>query len=112
FAGGHAAVLRFVTEQQLEAIREEQDSSLAAVATSSPSLALVCRKLRRLAASDTEILLTGETGVGKEVFAQAVHRASGREGPFLAINCAAIPRDLVESELFGYVRGAHSQASR
>ena len=112
FAGAHAAVVRFVTDQQLEAIREEQGHPLANVPTSSPALALVCRKLRRLAASDTEILLTGETGVGKEVFAQAVHRTSGRQGPFLAINCAAIPRELVESELFGYVRGAHSQAAR
>jgi len=112
FVGAHAAVLRFVTEQQLDAIREEQERPFASVATTSPALALVCRKLRRLAPSQTEILLTGETGVGKEVFAQAIHRASGRAGPFLAINCAAIPRDLAESELFGYTRGAHSQAVR
>jgi transcriptional regulator with PAS, ATPase and Fis domain len=56
-------------------------------------------------------LLTGETGVGKEVYANAIHRASARKGKFVAINCAAIPRELVESELFGYVRGAHSQAA-
>jgi transcriptional regulator with PAS, ATPase and Fis domain len=58
-----------------------------------------------------EVLLTGETGVGKEVYANAIHRASCRSGKFVAINCAAIPRELVESELFGYVRGAHSQAA-
>jgi transcriptional regulator with PAS, ATPase and Fis domain len=110
FVGGHAAVVRFVTEQQLDALREEQEQPFASVATTSPALALVCRRLRRLAPTRNEILLTGETGVGKEVFAQAVHRISGRAGPFLAINCAAIPRELVESELFGYTRGAHSQA--
>jgi transcriptional regulator with PAS, ATPase and Fis domain len=70
----------------------------------------VCQTLRKLAPSDCEILLTGETGVGKEVYARAVHEASRRTGLFVAINCAALPRELVESELFGYVRGAHSQA--
>ena len=59
---------------------------------------------------DAEILLVGETGVGKEVFASAVHRLSGRTGKLIAINCAAIPRELVESELFGYEKGAHSTA--
>ena len=52
----------------------------------------------------------GETGVGKEVFARAIHERSGRKGPLVAINCAAIPRELVESELFGYEKGAHSTA--
>jgi transcriptional regulator with GAF, ATPase, and Fis domain len=65
-----------------------------------------------LARTSEEVLLAGETGVGKEVYAQAVHAASGRKGPFLAINCAALPVELVESELFGYTRGAHSQATQ
>jgi transcriptional regulator with PAS, ATPase and Fis domain len=112
FAGAQAAVVRFVTDQQLDAIRDEQKQPFTTVASTSPAMAVVCRKLRLLAPSQTEILLTGETGVGKEVFAHAIHRASGRPGPFVAINCAAIPRDLVESELFGYTRGAHSQAVR
>jgi transcriptional regulator with PAS, ATPase and Fis domain len=68
------------------------------------------QKLRRLARSDLDLLLVGETGVGKEVYAQAIHRASGRAGRFVAINCAALPDNLVESELFGYARGAHSTA--
>ena len=80
------------------------------MATVSPALAVACDRLRRLAASEGELLIVGETGVGKEVYARAVHLASGRKGRFVAINCAAIPRELVESELFGYRQGAHSTA--
>jgi transcriptional regulator with AAA-type ATPase domain len=71
---------------------------------------VTCAKLGRLARSDSEILLVGETGVGKDVFANAIHAHSGRGGRFVAINCAAIPRELAESELFGYEKGAHSTA--
>ena len=61
----------------------------------------------------SNILIEGETGTGKEVFAQAIHNASAfNEGPFLAVNCGAIPRDLIESELFGYVEGAFTGASK
>ena len=71
-------------------------------------------ELARIAAStSSNILIQGETGTGKEVFAQAVHSASAYgEGPFLAVNCAALPRDLIESELFGYVEGAFTGASK
>jgi transcriptional regulator with PAS, ATPase and Fis domain len=58
------------------------------------------------------VLLVGETGVGKEVYARAVHATSGRTGRFVAVNCAALPNELIESELFGYARGAHSQATQ
>jgi sigma-54 dependent transcriptional regulator, acetoin dehydrogenase operon transcriptional activator AcoR len=72
------------------------------------------KELARVAAGTaSNILIQGETGTGKEVFAQAIHNASAfSEGPFLAINCAALPRDLIESELFGYVEGAFTGASR
>jgi transcriptional regulator with PAS, ATPase and Fis domain len=110
FLGSQIAVFRTVNDSELAAIQAEISSPLGPVATASPSGAVVCQILRKLAVSDCEILLTGETGVGKEVYARAVHDLSGRTGRFVAINCAALPRELVESELFGYVKGAHSQA--
>ncbi len=110
FFGNHIAVFRMVSHIELEAIKAELVAPLGPVSTASPALAVACDRLRRLAASEGELLIVGETGVGKEVYARAVHLASGRKGHFMAINCAAIPRDLVESELFGYRQGAHSTA--
>ena len=77
----------------------------------SPAMQRVERLLRRLAEVDTPVLLTGETGVGKEVAARLLHElARQAQGPFMAVNCAAIPHDLVESELFGHERGAFTGA--
>jgi DNA-binding NtrC family response regulator len=111
FIGGHAAIFRLVSINDLQAMTRELESPLGPVPSVNPALAVLCGKLRKLAEAGQEILLTGETGAGKEVYANAIHRVSGRKGRFVAINCAAIPRELVESELFGYVRGAHSQAA-
>lgn len=67
----------------------------------------------KFARSDATILIQGETGTGKELFAQSIHNASARaEGPFVAVNCGAFPRNLLEAELFGYVEGAFTGASR
>jgi transcriptional regulator with PAS, ATPase and Fis domain len=108
--GGHAAVFRRASPEALAAMEEELTAPFGPVPTVSPELATTAWRLRRLARSGSDILLTGETGSGKEVFARAVHRAAGRAGRFVAINCAAIPAELAESELFGYTRGAHSTA--
>jgi transcriptional regulator with PAS, ATPase and Fis domain len=110
FFGNHAGVFRLASALEVEAMKAELVSPLGPVATVSPALAAATDRLRRLAASEGELLIVGETGVGKEVYARAVHQASGRKGRFMAINCAAIPRELVESELFGYRAGAHSTA--
>jgi transcriptional regulator with PAS, ATPase and Fis domain len=111
FVGSHVMVFRVVSETQLAAITEEIARPLGPIATVNPAFAMICRRIRKLAEAGQELLLTGETGAGKEIYANAIHRASGRTGPFVAVNCAALPRELVESELFGYARGAHSQAA-
>jgi DNA-binding NtrC family response regulator len=110
FLGSHVLVFRMFTAPELESVHEDALKPLTPVPTLSPALAQTNSRLRRLAKSDAEILLVGETGVGKEVYAGAIHELSGRPGPLVAINCAAIPRELVESELFGYEKGAHSTA--
>jgi transcriptional regulator with PAS, ATPase and Fis domain len=110
--GNHAGVFRRLSDDELAAIEEEAAAPLGPVATVSPALALTVAGLRRLAAVDADLLFVGETGVGKEIYARAVHAASGRRGEFVAINCASLPSELVESELFGYARGAHSTATR
>ena len=77
----------------------------------SAAMRSIARLLRRVADVDTTLLLTGETGVGKEVCARFAHQASERaEQPFMAVNCAAIPSELLESELFGHEKGAFSGA--
>jgi transcriptional regulator of acetoin/glycerol metabolism len=111
FVGSHVIVFRVATSAQVAAIQEEIAQPLAPVPTVNPSFAITCKRLRMLAEAGQEFLLTGETGAGKEIYANAIHRVSGRTGPFVAVNCAALPRELVESELFGYARGAHSQAA-
>jgi DNA-binding NtrC family response regulator len=76
------------------------------------ALAQLLVPLRRAAKSSLPVLLIGETGTGKEQFARATHHFSGRTGPFLALNCAALPEQLAEAELFGYRRGAFTGAER
>jgi transcriptional regulator with PAS, ATPase and Fis domain len=112
FFGGHGVAFRRLTADSVAAIEEDLREPFGPVATASPAMAIAIRKLRRLARTSEAVLLAGETGTGKEVYARAVHRASGRRGKFVGLNCAAIPTELVESELFGYARGAHSQATQ
>lgn len=79
----------------------------------SPAVQEMVRRARRYARSDSTVLLTGETGTGKEIIAQSMHNAGGRaRGPFVALNCAALTESLLESELFGYEDGAFTGARR
>ena len=78
----------------------------------SPSMRNVVRTVERVATSDVSILITGESGTGKEVIADLLHKLSNRsKGPLIKINCAALPRELIESELFGSVKGAYTGAN-
>lgn len=78
-----------------------------------PAMRQVIAEAERFARFDATVLITGETGVGKEYFAHAIHQASPRrKGPFVAVNCAAIPEAILESELFGYAEGAFTGAKR
>lgn len=86
--------------------------ALPGMLTLLPSLSADLKNLTALAATRTPVTLVGETGTGKELVASAIHLLSGRRGPYKAINCASVARTLIESEFFGYVRGAFSGADR
>ena len=77
-----------------------------------PAFRAMLEQAARVATAETTVLLTGESGTGKELVARAIHHASRRTGPFVAVNCAALPETLVESELFGHERGAFTGADR
>jgi two-component system NtrC family response regulator len=89
------------------------ESPLEGVITGSPEMLKVCRTVEKVAPSDATVLVLGESGTGKELIARSVHSLGGRsDGRFVAINCAAIPENLLESELFGYEKGAFTGAAK
>ena len=102
-----------LAELQAENRRLQQlahPDALSGLITRDPGMQRIARTIERVASSDATVLLLGESGTGKEVLAQGLHQASKRSGRFVAINCAAIPENLLESELFGYEKGAFTGA--
>lgn len=102
------------TEDELDRVRTRLDRkfALGEIVGSSRALQDAVERVRQVAPSNATILLTGETGTGKELFAQMIHQNSRRpKGPFVPVHCAAIPANLLESELFGHEKGAFTGAS-
>ncbi|MFM8378475.1 MAG: sigma-54 factor interaction domain-containing protein, partial [Planctomycetia bacterium] len=90
---------------------DDAASPIAGLIGSGPAMAEVYAMTRRVAASNASVLLVGETGTGKELVAKAIHELSARgSGPFVRVNCGALSESLLESELFGHVRGAFTGA--
>ena len=111
FAQVEAMRQKLQLENQL--LRRGTDSDVLELVGGSPKLRDVLHQIGAVAATDATVLVLGESGTGKELVARAIHQNSRRaSGPFIEVNCAAIPRELSESELFGHVRGAFSGATR
>jgi two-component system NtrC family response regulator len=98
-------------EEENRALTKGQGAPLAGIMAASPEMLKVCRQIEKIAGTDVGVLLFGESGTGKEALARAVHDLSRRANkPFVAINCASIPENLLESELFGHEKGAFTGA--
>lgn len=108
------AALKARLEQENVLLRGRlRESPAFARLSALPGLAAVCRAIEQVAAADTTVLITGETGVGKELVARAIHELSSRrEALFVPVNCAALPRDLTAAELFGHEAGAFTGAAK
>ena len=100
-------------ESELRNAQQTQSSPLDGIIASSPKMLNICRSIEKLAPTNVTTLLLGESGTGKEVFAKAIHNLSEcKTNNFVAINCAAVPENLIESELFGYEKGAFTGANK
>jgi two-component system NtrC family response regulator len=103
--------LRELEMENRDLVQQKADHTVGGVVACSPEMVKVCRTVEKVAPSDATILLLGDSGTGKELCAHSLHDLSPRmSGRFIAINCAAIPENLLESELFGYERGAFTGA--
>ena len=107
----NALLLNALRADKEKLVAELKDKRFGEIIGACPSMLEVFRKLQKVATTDISVLITGETGTGKELIAREIHRRSGRaNGPIVVINCGAIPENLIESELFGHVKGAFTGA--
>ncbi|MCH8684623.1 PEP-CTERM-box response regulator transcription factor [Pedomonas mirosovicensis] len=103
--------VRQLEEENRKLQESAQTSVLGGIITAAPNMIKVCQMVERVASTDVSVMLLGASGTGKEVLARGLHQSSRRaKGPFIAINCAAIPENLLEAELFGYEKGAFTGA--
>ncbi|SFI70313.1 PEP-CTERM-box response regulator transcription factor [Nitrosomonas sp. Nm34] len=106
-----ASYLYGLQRENRNLLLSQLDSPISGIITRDPDMIKMCRNVEKVATSDATVMLLGESGTGKEVLARALHQMSSRkQGRFVAVNCAAIPETLLESELFGYERGAFTGA--
>ncbi len=113
----NVAVLKLISAEKAAAQASARTNGMAVhtfadIITDNPDFKKTIALAQRFAASAENIMLTGESGTGKELFAQAIHNIHRPEGPFMAVNCAAMPRELIGSELFGYEGGSFTGAER
>jgi two-component system NtrC family response regulator len=108
-----AFYLHALQKENRKILLNQADSPMAGVISRDPGMLKVCRSIEKVAPTSASVMLLGESGTGKEVLARALHHLSPRaEKRFVAINCAAIPENLLESELFGYEKGAFTGAAK
>ena len=108
-----AELRRLAADREARASAEHQTVAATEIIGAAPAMQEVFRAIGRLARSNITVLINGESGTGKELVADALHKHSPRaNGPFIALNMAAIPHDLLESELFGHEKGAFTGAIR
>jgi len=108
-----AFYLHALQKENRKILQNQADSPLAGVISRDPGMLKLCRSIEKVAPTSASVMLLGESGTGKEVLARALHQLSPRaEKRFVAINCAAIPENLLESELFGYEKGAFTGAAK
>ncbi|MGH8684331.1 MAG: PEP-CTERM-box response regulator transcription factor [Nitrosospira sp.] len=108
-----AFYLYALQQENRRLLQTQVHSLITGIVTRDPGLIKVCRSVEKVAPSDVTVILLGESGTGKEILARTLHQSSARQGKrFMAINCAAIPEALLESELFGYEKGAYTGAAK